>query len=787
MPTALFIALWVGQLTPVPPLTAPPIALAPLSPVEVEPVGRPSLGPAGAADVVAWADRRREAFRLSSPASLYLARFNRGPGAFDSDAGVIVLAGAYASATGASALVWTRVFNDGGWTLEAKTTLTSGSISLPATSFSVNMSVGVQPGPTRLATNGVTFLAGWVAPGGLGLRGFGPGSSSPPTVFPLPPVRDFSIGAEDGGFALAWIDAATGAVQAVNVSAMGSPSLTVPVRAVGSWERLELVDVQPIMVVLQDDGGSWTHSVRSGNFWIGSLTTTPAEPSVPVVSTALGGYRFSVFQPHGQAGPSGHWQNGELVVPWPEDASVRMLSPGSTTAVALEHPLRARRIETVTTGQPRIALTTVPAATIAAPQRSPAIAWSESDNAFLLVWDESESASRTRMTTALVGLDAVLVSGPVRLASQAPVPGTDPRLLGDPDGGLAVMSSTGRTAGAWLEPVLQTRPVVVVGPRAPLGDPALQSARQGQAQLLQWGTKTDEVWLNGSVSRLLLTQPAPRCAALIGNTFYLGGPAGPQQVTLLRLDDTPAAVVRQSGTITLEVEAKSSLCFAERPTNGDVVVAWQKGNRVLVAALEAGTLRQTPLYDDVHQSTEAPMVTSVPDGVFVAWAERTGVMARLIPHDGGVATAYRLSSVEAPRNVVLARSLDGDVGVAWENFDLERDTVTVNARVLRVRRPVVNPPRPDGGVDAGTSDSGVPDAGSSDAGVPDASVFDPDAGSSDAGASEPAPAQTALTFVPASCACSTSADGATWLLGALTFLHKARRRRSGCHHESPRS
>ena len=538
------------------------------------------------------------------------------------------------------------------------------------------------------------------------------------------------------------------------------------------------------MVVLQDDAGTWTHSERSGNIWLGSITTTTAEPSVPVVSTGLGAYRFSVFQPHGQPGPSGQWQNGELAVAWPEDASVRMLSPGSTTTVALEHPLRVRSIETATTGQPRIALTKVPAATIAAPQRSPAIAWSASDNAFLLLWDESESASRTRMTTALVGLDAVLVSGPVRLGSQATVPGSDPRLLVDPDGGLAVLSSTGRTSGAGLEPVLQTRPLVVVGPRAPLPDVALQRARQGKAQLLQWGTTTDEVWLNGSVSRLLLAQPAPRCAALIGNTFYLGAPAGPQQVTLLRLDDTPAAVVRQSGTIPLEVEAQSSLCFAERPTNGDVVMAWRKGNRVLVTALEATTLRLTPLYDDVHPATEAPMVTSVPDGVLVAWAERTGVMARLIPHDGGVSTAYRLSSIEAPRNVVLANSVDGDVGVAWENFDLERDTVTVNARVLRVRRPVVNPPRPDGGMDAGLSDSGVPDAGSSDAGnsdagVPDASVFDPDAGVADAGASEPPPVQTTLIFVPASCACSTSVDGATWFLGVLALLNAAHRRRSG--------
>lgn len=814
MLTLLLVPLCLGQLTPFPPLAAPPIALAPRSSVEVEPVGRPWIRPAGAVDVVAWADRRRDAFRPNSASSLYLARFNRGLNTFDTDAGLLVLAPSpgsdvadpmFASAPTGSALVWTRIASDGGWTLEAKTSLTPGNVSLPAGSFSVSTSVGVRPGPTRLATSGGTFLVGWVAPGGLGLSVFSPGSTPGATSIPLPPVRDFSVGADDGGFAVAWIDAATGAVQAVTVSSTGTPSPIGLVRAVGSWERLELVDVQPLMVVLQDDGGTWTHSERSGAVWIGSITTTAAEPSVPVVSTALGTYRFTVFQPDGQPGPSGQWQNGENAVPWPEDASVRMLSRGSTSLVALEHPLRARIIETVTTSQPRIALTTVPAATIAAPQRSPSIGWSASDNAFLLMWDESESASRTRMTTALVGLDATLLSGPVRLASQAPA-GTEPGLLVDPDGGLAVLSNIGRTSGAGLERVLQTRPVVVVGARVPLGTPALQRARQGQAQLLQWGTTTNEVWVNGTPSGLMLTQPAPRCAALLRDTFYLGAPSGSQVVSLLRIDDTTPAIVRQNVFTSLDVEPQSSLCFAERPTKGDVVVAWRKGARVKVSALNATTLLATTLYDAPHVATEEPLVTSVPDGVFVAWAEPTGVMARLLPHDGGVQTDFQLSDLAGPRNVTLAHSVDGDLGVAWENFDPRQDTVTVNARVLFTRRPVVNPPRPDGGddggVDAGLSDGGVPDAGvpdaggaEPDAGVPDAGafdrdagvfdagvfdagVFDRDAGVPDAGPLDPVPVQPPFLFTPTSCGCSSPVDGASWVLGVLALLQAAHRRRS---------
>lgn len=791
MPTLLLVSLCLGQLTPLPPLAAPPIALAPLSPVEVEPVGRPWIRPAGAADVVAWADRRREAFRLNSPSSLYLARFNRVSNGFDTDAGLLALEPSpgsdvadpmFASTSFGSALVWTRIADAGGRTLEAKTSVTPGNINLPASSFSVNMSVGVSPGPTRLATSGGTFLVGWVAPNGLGLRAFAPGSSAPATLLLGTPVRDFSLGADDGGFALAWIDAATGVVQVTSLSPAGVPTLPVLVRAGGSWERVEVVNAQNLMVVLQDDAGTWTHSERSAGFWDASLITTQADPSVPVASTALGPFRFSVFQPQGQAGPSGQWQSGELPVAWPEVASVRMLSRGSTTVVALEHPLRARIIQSAPMMQPRIALTAVPAATIAAPQRSPSIAWSASDNAFLLVWDESESATETRMTAALVGLDAALLSGPARLSSRS-APGTDPTLLVDPDGGLAVLTRIGRMSGSGVEPVQQTRPIVVVGARVALGTPALHRARQGQAQLLQWGTTTNDVWLNGAPSGLTLAQPAPRCAALLGNTFYLGAPGGTRVVNLLRVDDTTPAIVKQSVFTSLDVEPQSSLCFAERPTKGDLVVAWRKGARVMVSALDATSLLQTPVYDALHAPTEEPLVTSVPDGVFVAWAERTGVMGRLIPHDGGAQVGFQLSELAGPRNVALAHSVDGDLGVAWENFDPARDTVTVNARVLLKRRPVVNPPRPDGGedggVDAGVFDAGVFDAGVFDAGVFDAGFSDADGGVPDAGTLEPVPVQPPLLFVPTSCGCSSPVDGASWLLGVLAFLQAAQRRRSG--------
>ncbi|MDP1917145.1 MAG: hypothetical protein Q8L14_12970 [Myxococcales bacterium] len=795
MPTLLLISLCVGQLTPAPPLAAPPIALAPRSSVEVEPVGRPWIRTAGAVDVVTWADRRRDAFRPNSPSSLYAARFNRGLDAFDTDAGLLVLSPTpgsdvadpmFTSSPTGAALVWTRIATDGGLTLEGKTSVMSANISLAATSISVNMSVGVRPGPTRLATSGGTFLVGWVAPNGLGLRAFTPGSSSPPTVLVATPVRDFSLGADDNGFALAWIDAATGVVQVANVSSIGVASSPLLVRAGGSWERVEVVNAQNLMVVLQNDAGTWTHSERSGPLWLGSVTTTQADPSVPVASTALGAFRFSVFQPEGQAGPSGQWQNGEQPVAWPEDASVRMLSRGSTNVVALEHPLRARIIQSATLLPPRIGLTTVPAATIAAPQRSPSIAWSASDNAFLLVWDESESATETRMTAALVGLDATLSSGPARLSSQG-VAGTEPRLLVDPDGGLSVLSRIGRTSGSGVEPVQLTRPVVLVGARVPLGTPALQRARQGRVQLLQWGTTTNEVWVNGAPSGLLLAQPALRCAALLGNTFYLGAPSSQQVVNLLRVDDSTPAVVRQGAFTSLDVELQSSLCFAERPTKGDIVVAWRKGGRVMVSALDATTLLATPLYDAPHPATEEPLVTSVPDGVFLVWAERTGVMGKLIPHDGGTQIGFQLSELAAPHNVALAHSVDGDLGVAWENFDPDRDTVTVNARVLFTRRQTVPPPRfdggDDGGVDAGLSDGGVPDGGGSDAGpdvsgVPDASVLEVDAGVPDAGTLEPVPVQPRLLFESASCGCSTPVGGASWLLGVLALLQAAHRRRS---------
>lgn len=410
----------------------------------------------------------------------------------------------------------------------------------------------------------------------------------------------------------------------------------------------------------------------------------------------------------------------------------------------------------------------------ASPQRRPTVVWSETDGAFLVLWDEAQRDSwglvAARLSPTGQFSPRLTVAG--LLASGL---GAEPRAYRNSTQlGVLLGVQDGNTS-AGVYPLSSNDGGVAVSP-TPLIAPnfAPSFASYGDQSVMAWA-RSDlaiDVSFNGSAPTRLADGPTPHCVAVAQGAHWLTtvNPLG--NLAAIGVNDQATMVVSSGVLINLVGTRPNSTCTtAYVAEDGSTLLAsvHPTGSTGLaVTRFAPNPLRWLSTTDLGVVGVVQPFIVPITEGLLVAWVvPGTNELAGRLITPSGQVVAVMLAPPAIDRiNLSVASSPEGQAALVWQEFDLapDRGAVQVHALLVGTRATL---PLPDAGMpDAGGGDAGVSDAGVSDAGVTDAGSSDSgvsDAGVADAGTDG---GPELVSFVPG-CGCHSFgglAPALVWLM-----------------------